>query len=414
MRSGAPDTNPDIQKVSDDGETVGMMEPMLIGESSPRRSAIADLALELAEKAAGFRRSLPPSIAASLADLVRSMNCYYSNLIEGHDTHPIDIERALEEDYSQNAERRDLQLEARAHIVVQKWIDGGGLTDRVFTWNGLRETHSRFCSLLPEELLWAKDREGKKRIKVVPGELRTTHIKVGNHIAISPPAIPRFLARFEEAYGGRLGRVDSILAAACAHHRLVWIHPFLDGNGRVARLLSHAALLGTLETGALWSVARGLARNVEEYKRHLANCDQPRRNDLDGRGTLSEEMLAEFVVFFLKTCIDQVDFMETLTQPDQLRVRIAMWAETETRLGNLPPKAKDVLEALQYRGELPRGDLAGIVGTGDRQARRIVSALSDHGVIASESTRAPIRLAFPARLAGRWMPGLFPDKVGEP
>ena len=47
------------------------------------------------------------------------MNCYYSNLIEGHDTHPIDIERALKNDYSQDAHKRDLQLEAKAHIAVQ-------------------------------------------------------------------------------------------------------------------------------------------------------------------------------------------------------------------------------------------------------------------------------------------------------
>jgi hypothetical protein len=64
---------------------------------------------------------------ASLADLVRAMNCYYSNLIEGHDTHPIDIERALKSDYSNDAKKRDLQLEAQAHIAVQKWIDAGGL-----------------------------------------------------------------------------------------------------------------------------------------------------------------------------------------------------------------------------------------------------------------------------------------------
>ena len=229
------------------------------------------------------------------------------------------------------------------------------------------------------------------------------------HEAISPGAVPRFFQRFESAYS-RLGKTDSIIAAATAHHRLLWIHPFLDGNGRVARLMSHAALLEQLDTGALWSVARGLARNVAAYKSHLAACDLRRRNDLDGRGTLSEEALAAFTEFFLRICLDQVEFMEALIQPDKLRVRIAMWAEEETRLGNLPPKAKDVLEVLQYRGELPRGNLAEIVGTGERQARRVVEALAKHGVIKSASSRAPLHLAFPATLASRWMPGLFPDQ----
>jgi hypothetical protein len=102
--------------------------------------------------------------------------------------------------------------------------------------------------------------------------------------------------------------------------------------------------------------------------------------------------------------------MEGLMQPDQLRARILLWTEEEIRLDRLPPKSGAVLEALLYRGELPRGDAAAIVGTGDRQARRVVSALIDRGVLLSESTRAPLRLAFPATLAARWMPGLFPER----
>jgi Fic family protein len=336
------------------------------------------------------------------------MNCYYSNLIEGHDTHPADIERALKNDYSQDAWKRDLQLEAKAHITVQKWIDEGGLRGRETSGEAIREVHACFCRLLPENLLWVEDPETKERVRVIPGELRRRDVKVGGHIPVSPGALPRFLARFEEVYGG-LSKVESILAAAPAHHRLVWIHPFHDGNGRVARLMSHATLLRTLDTGAVWSVARGLARNAETYKGHLAACDEVRRNDLDGRGHLSEEALAAFTEFFLGVSIDQVNFMEGLMQPDRLRTRILRWAEDEIALNNLPPKAGSVLEAVLYRGELPRGDVAGIVGTGERNARRVVSALVARGVLASESARAPLRLAFPAELASRWMPGLFPE-----
>jgi Fic family protein len=403
------DTKEDIVTAPDRGESIAMMEPLLMGETSRHRGKLTDMALELAQKAAGFRRSLPESLLASLADLVRAMNCYYSNLIEGHDTHPIDIERALKNDYSKDAHKRDLQLEAKAHIAVQEWIDHGGLKGRAVTSDGIRETHRRFCELLPEDLLWVEDPEKKERVRVVAGELRKRDVVVGTHVAVSAGAVPRFLARFEEVYGA-LNKTDSILAAATGHHRLLWIHPFLDGNGRVARLMSHAMLRESLDTGAAWSVARGLARNVEAYKRHLVACDQPRRNDLDGRGQLSEEALAAFVEFFLGICIDQVDFMESLVQPDRLRTRIRMWAEEEIRLGNLPAKSENILEAVLYRGELPRGEAAGVVNTGDRQARRVVSALLEHGVLASESPRAPLRLVFPAQLASRWMPGLFPDK----
>jgi len=411
MAKNKADIKPDIEAAEDRNEAVTVMEPLLIGENSRHRAGLTDLALELAQRSAGFRRSLPESLLASLAGLVRSMNCYYSNLIEGHDTHPIDIERALSGEYSKDAKKRDLQLEARAHIAVQQWIDDGGLKGRAVTADAIREIHRRFCERLPAELLWVEDSTSKEKIRVVPGELRHRDIAVGDHIPVSPGAVPRFLRRFEEVYS-RLGKTETILATAAAHHRLVWIHPFLDGNGRVARLMSHATLLEALDTGAVWSVARGLARNVEAYKGHLAACDLIRRNDLDGRGNLSEENLAAFTRFFLTTCLDQVVFMEGLMQPDQLRARILLWTEEEIRLDRLPPKSGAVLEAVLYRGELPRGDAAAIVGTGDRQARRVVSAMIERGVLLSESSRAPLRLAFPATLAARWMPGLFPERTG--
>jgi len=102
--------------------------------------------------------------------------------------------------------------------------------------------------------------------------------------------------------------------------------------------------------------------------------------------------------------------MEHLVQPDQLRVRILLWAEEEIHLNHLPPKSSATLEAILYRGELPRGNVASIVGTEARHARRIVSAWFEVGVLTSESIRTPLRLAFPAKFASWWMPELFPDR----
>ena len=404
-----PDKNTAIKPAIDRGELVSRMEPLLISEGSRFRGGLTDLSLELAAKASGFRRSLPPGLLAALADLVRAMNCYYSNLIEGHDTHPIDIERALKNDYSLDTTKRHLQLEAKAHISVQAWIDNGGLNSKPVSAHAACEIHWRFCNLLPDELLQVNDPETGEMHRVVPGALRNRGVKVGQLVAVSPGAVPRFMQRFEEAYSP-LGKAEAILAVAAMHHRMLWIHPFLDGNGRVARLMSHAQLLNLLDTGGVWSIARGLARNVNQYKSLLANCDLQRRNDLDGRGNLSEEALAEFTRFFLNTCLDQVTFMEELMQPDRLRTRVLVWAEEEIRLGNLPQRASRLLEAILYRGQLPRAEIAALLGAQERTARRVTSALLQLGVLVSDSNKAPLRLAFPATLAARWMPGLFPDK----
>ena len=259
----------------------------------------------------------------------------------------MDIERAMKNDYSQDARKRNLQLEAKAHIVVQKWIDSGGLKGGLAVKaEGICEIHRRFCELLPEDLLWVEDPASKERLRVGPGELRKRDVQVGTHVAVSPGALPRFLERFAQVYGN-IGKTESIISTAAAHHRLLWIHPFMDVNGRVARLMSHAMMLDLLDTGAVGSVARGLARHVSEYKTLLAACDMTRRSDLDRRGTLREEALAEFTRFFLTVCIDQIDFMESLVQPDRLRARILLRRELflpipggrkrKSGWGNCPP-----------------------------------------------------------------------------
>jgi Fic family protein len=387
-----------------------MMEPLLVAEGSRFRGELNDLTLDLAAKSARFKASLPSGLVEPLARAVRTMNCYYSNLIEGHDTHPVDIERAMKREYSADRTRRDLQLEARAHVEVQQWLDEADFAGEIFSASLAAEIHRRFCALLPEDLLWVENPTSGDRLKVEAGIWRVHDVTVGAHVAISPGSIPRFMQRFQEAFG-RAGRAEAIIATASAHHRLLWIHPFLDGNGRVARLMSHAQMRHLAESGGLWSVARGLARNVAHYKQLLANCDLQRRNDLDGRGNLSEEALAEFTRFFLSTSIDQVRFMESLMQPERLRARVLLWAEEEIRLDRLPRRANTLLEHALLRGTLTRSDVVSLLDVSERSARRVTSALLDAGVLTSDSSKAPLKLAFSASLASRWMPGLFPDQT---
>ena len=337
------------------------------------------------------------------------MNCYYSNFIEGSDTHPVDIERALDNDLSKEPKKRDLQLEAKAHIEVQRWIDAGGFDGKNMSVEAILEIHRRFTDLLPDAMRWVENPDTGEKIPVVPGELRRRDAKVGTRIAISPGALPRFMQRFESRFSG-LKDFEAILGVAPAHHRLLFIHPFSDGNGRVTRLMSYATLYRTLDTGGLWSIACGLARSKSDYMQHLAACDHVRQGSRDGRGTLSEASLSAFTRYFLAICIDQTNFMSDLMQPKSLRDRILKWAEEEISYGHLPAKASRVLDAILFRGSLPRADVAGVLDQSDRSARATTMALSQQGIIVAMGGQADWRLAFPAKLAPRITPGLFPDR----
>ena len=391
----------------DKKEDKALMEPMKIASGTAEYMELTDLALDLASKSEGFKRSMPEGTVKALSDMVRSMNCYYSNLIEGHDTHPVDIERALNNDYSDDAGKRELQLEAKAHIEVQQWIDKGGLAGRAVSMDGLLETHRRFCEQLPEELLWVENPGTGEKTPVTPGELRERDVQVGRHVAISPGAVPRFLEHFERSYSG-LGKADALISLAGAHHRLLWIHPFMDGNGRVARLMSHASLLDVLGTGGVWSVARGLARSSQEYKTRLQDCDSKRRGDLDGRGNLSASALVDFTRYFLSTCIDQIEFMESLVDPDKIRGRIQGWCKSQIDEGNLHKKSPVLLDAVLYRGQVKRGEIEDLLQVARRTATRVTAELLETGILTSDSVKSPLRIAFPAKLASEIMPGLFP------
>ena len=388
------------------------MEPMLPPDGARK---LEDLAIDLATKASGLASQLPQAVRRGMGDLVRSMNCYYSNLIEGHDTHPRDIDRALaRSDYSADSEKRALQMEAVAHIEVQRLIDrredlqAEPTSAEYITW-----LHREFCRRLPDELLWVENPDSGERLPVVAGALRRGWVQVGRHIPPSADELPRFLKRLADAYEmQKLSRVRRIVALGAAHHRLLWIHPFYDGNGRVARLMSHASLLRCGVGSSLWSVARGLARNVQDYKTLLTAADAQRHGDLDGRGTLSTKALTAFCEFFLAVCIDQVEFMAALLEPGDLLRRMRLQVEEDVQAGRLPKGSFRMLREALLSGEVPRGRAGEITGYGERMARNVVSDLLKKGYLESAGPRAPLVVAFPIDAVERWFPRLYP--TGRP
>ncbi len=388
------------------------MEPMAPEEAS---RALDDDILPLVAEANQLAGRMHPILRESIGSLVRSMNCYYSNLIEGHDTHPRDIDRALANDFSTEPKKRDLQKEAVAHIHVQELIDTGRDPD---AWPASAAyaawLHEEFCSRLPPEMLFVTDGKTGKRLEIVPGEWRRHDVEVGQHLPPEYHQLSRYMARFDVAYGSPpLSKTRQIQAVGAVHHRFLWIHPFLDGNGRVARLMSHA-LFKRLGIGtSLWSVARGLARDEVRYKALLARADGPREGDYDGRGNLTQRGLIEFCRFFLESSVDQIRFMGSLLEPATLLTRIEIHVEEEIRFKRLQRGSFAVLREAVMNGEVERSKIPSLTGFEERTARNVTSALVDRGVLTATSHRAPLRLAFPADVAERWFPNLYPANAGS-
>lgn len=386
---------------------------------------LEDLARDVIARSAKLSGMLAPKSQAGVIELIRLINSYYSNLIEGRNTHPSDIERAMRRNYSAEPAKRNLQLESLAHIHCQKAID-----DRLAQEpdldpsapNFLSWLHALFYEQLPEDLKWVESPDTHERVRVTGGEFRQSDVAVGRHLPPEHQTIPEFLQVFHQHYRRNVSHgVKPLIAFAAAHHRLMWIHPFLDGNGRVARLYTDACFrIFPVEGYGLWNVSRGLARNRDQYMQALDEADSPRQGDLDGRGNLSNRALAQFCSFFLKTCLDQIDYMTGVLNLQGLLDRIEGYvrARHDKRIpppaGHAPGMKLDAIGMLQnvlLRGEMGRGDVSSTATT-TRTGREVLAQLVAEGVLVSSMPKSPVRLAFPTHLASHLFPDLYPAGGG--
>lgn len=276
----------------------------------------------------------------------------------------------------------------------------------------IRWLHLEFYRDAPEEML--RIRSNHAEFLMVAGEWRSKpehDVSVGRHIPPSSDRVADFMTHFEKRFHfEKLGQASRIMAMATAHHRLNYIHPFPDGNGRVSRLMSHA-MAAKADIGAygLWSISRGLARGLEsrqDYKRMMDYADTPRQGDLDGRGNLSLRTLTEFTSWFLKVCLDQIAFMSELFDLDNIARRFERLVERDE---NLKPEALSLLLEALHRGQYERGEAPRLTGLPERTARRVLNDVVATGLLASETPKGPVSLRFPSDVLETLFPRLYPE-----
>lgn len=394
--------------------------PFIPGNKALDDSGLPDLAMSMVRADAKLAGHLEDVTKETIRQYMAVINSYYSNLIEGNNTLPHEIRAAQRGEYHDDPLKRDLQKESVAHVHVQNWIrDQDPDQDTIYSCDFLKAVHREFYAQLPERMWEIKDAAGKLTGRVVPGEWRSAPVIVGRH---EPPAadnLDSLMEQFCEIYHPAQFSGDrKYIALICAHHRFVWIHPFLDGNGRVVRLFTDAALsaLGANSVG-VWCTSRGLARTSNEYKLLLARADFPRQDMLDGRGLLSQDSLVEFCRYMLITAIDQIEYMSGLLELGQLQKRISAYiqARNDNRVPAISGGIKEVAALVLYHafinGELERPMAYELSGMPDRSARRLFAQLKDEGLLTETSPRSPLRWAIPEHAEPWYFPQLVPGGI---
>jgi len=368
--------------------------------------ALAVQARPVIEAAHRLQGAANESTRAELRALVRSMNSYYSNRIEGQNTHPLHIDQALRADFSDKPDVAKRQRLALAHIRAEIALEEAGFTEpQAFKQECLLFAHKSLYEQLSED-----DRRTDEGRVVQPGVTRTEDVQVFRHQPPTWGSLSLFTARMDSAYGKQWGLDSLLIAAACEHHRSVWVHPFLDGNGRASRLQLHAMLHQL--TGGLWSVNRGFSRRREDYYARLSEADMARQGDYDGRGNLSEKMLSAWCKFFIEICQDQVSFMTQMLDLDSLKHRLAglIYVRSQQQSESLyRAEAVLPLHHILAVGPLNRGDFVQMTGLGTRTGRKVLSKLIGDGLLKSDTVKGPVRIGFPLDALYVLFPNLYPE-----
>jgi Fic family protein len=332
-------------------------------------------------------------------------------------TRPSDIERALHQDFSTDADLASKQRLAVAHIRTEQQCEaemdrrraaqGDDAARWLYSTEALTWLHGELFRNVPAEDLGLSDGSA-----MVPGEIRQRPVAVGRHEAPTPASLPGFLARWTEVYGRTRHGEAAIVALAAAHHRLAWLHPFLDGNGRVARLHTHLLLHAWGLANGLWSPLRGFARTEARYKALLQAADEHRQGDLDGRGNLTQAGLVAWIGYTLDVCIDQIEFMARQIDFNGMRDRIDAALAFEASAVKSGVRA-EALMPLHYlfatQGELGRAEFKTMTGLGDRVATETLSALLRRGFLASDTPYGKLRFAVPRHALRFYFPALWPE-----
>ena len=385
-------------------------EPLLPADArmEPMLAKAHDLS-RLATTLAGTR--VPPE----LRSLLRSMNSYYTNRIEGQHTRPHEIDQALRQDFSKDTVLAAKQHLAVAHIEAEQALEqrysGADGARALYSVDAVQDLHRELFGRLPPADLLTPEQE-----PVNPGALRQRDVKVGQHVAPACASVPVFLARWASFYGNVRRGEAALVAVAAAHQRLGWVHPFMDGNGRVMRLHTHTWLSALGYTGGLWSPLRGFARSTERYYALLADADSPRRGDLDGRGNLSEQALIAWIDYVLDTCLDQVRFMAGMLDFETMKARIEACLVFEATVMKQGVR-QEALRGLHYLflsgEEMARGDFKTMLGMGDRGATDALGALLKRGLLKSDSPQGKVRFGLPQHALRFLFPQLWPEAEAD-
>lgn len=189
------------------------------------------LARRLAEKHAALERQrpLPPAILAKLSEDLRARLTYHSNAIEGNTLDLGETQLVIAHGVTIGGHTLREHLEATNHAAAYSFVLDLAQREGALDEAALLRLHALITNNLVE----------------TPGAYRAGAVFISGSEHRPPPhrQVPGLMADWFAWLAGDGLAYPPLIRAALAHEMLLAIHPFLDGNGRTARLVLNLQLL---------------------------------------------------------------------------------------------------------------------------------------------------------------------------
>lgn len=177
-----------------------------------------------------LHRPLDPQLARSLRENYRVRSTYHSTAIEGNTLTESETQILLEYGLTVQGKPLKHHLESVDHANAFDYIEQLAKDEYSICLREIREIHALVC---------------KQAESDIAGRYRTINVMAAgsNHRYPDALFVPELMAEFERWLDASFDYFHPVDIAAEAHYRLVTIHPFVDGNGRTARLLMNLLLI---------------------------------------------------------------------------------------------------------------------------------------------------------------------------
>jgi Fic family protein len=303
---------------------------------------------------------------ATLRETARLFSTHYSTMIEGNRLTQEQVSKVIEDKQHFPGRERD-ENEVLGYYVALEKLEQLSAAGSSVTENHIQTLHG---------LVMAKGRRQTKPTPYRDGQNVIRDSRSRGIVYMPPEAkdVPS-LMRDMVAWISRTGRneLPCPLRAGIAHYQFATIHPYYDGNGRTARLLTTLILhLGGYDLKGLYSLEEYYARNLGAY--YAALTIGPSHNYYEGRAKAD---ISKWVEYF---CDGMAESFDAVKRRAAEAARSGA-QDRSTSLRRLDPRQRKALELFQESDSITSRDIATLFRISERAARNLLSAWVTEGYV---------------------------------